>query len=65
MLSPLACDIDTFRSFVTSEGFTKLYDLPADENENILANNTALMLFGFRIHCQAVYWDAESIICPV
>ncbi len=50
-------DIDTFRSFVTSEGFTELYDLPAEENEKILADDTALMLFGFRFLKQVLFGE--------
>jgi hypothetical protein len=57
MLTSLACDIDTFRSFVTSEGFTKLYDLPADETEKFLADDTALMLFGFRFLRQVLFGE--------
>jgi uncharacterized protein len=33
---------------VTSEGFAELYDLPAEESKKILADDSALMLFGFR-----------------
>ena len=50
-------DLDTFRSFVTSEGFTELYDLPADETNKILADNTALMLFGFRFLRQVLFGE--------
>jgi uncharacterized protein len=42
-------DIDTFRSFVSSEGFTSLYELTAEETEKFLTDDTALMLFGFRV----------------
>ena len=50
-------DIDTFRSFVSSEGFTSLYDLTADETEKILADDTALMLFGFRFLRQVLFGE--------
>jgi uncharacterized protein len=50
-------DIDTFRSFVTSEGFTGLYDLPPDESSQILAGETALMLFGFRFLKQVLFGE--------
>lgn len=50
-------DLDTFRNFVTSEGFTELYDLPADEAKEILADDTALMLFGFRFLRQVLFGE--------
>ena len=50
-------DIDTFRSFVSSEGFTSLYDLPADETGKMLADDTALMLFGFRFLMQVLFGE--------
>jgi uncharacterized protein len=50
-------NIDTFRSFVTSEGFTELYNLPAEETEKILADDTALMLFGFRFLRQVLFGE--------
>lgn len=50
-------DLDTFRSFVTGEGFTELYDLPADETNKILADDTALMLFGFRFLRQVLFGE--------
>ena len=52
-------DIDTFRSFVTSEGITGLYDLPAEEAEKILAKDTALMLFGFRFLRQVLFGESS------
>ncbi len=50
-------DLDTFRSFVTSEGFNELYGLPADETKEILADDTALMLFGFRFLRQVLFGE--------
>ena len=50
-------DIDTFRSFATSEGFTGLYDLPEAETRKILADDTALMLFGFRFLRQVLFGE--------
>ena len=50
-------DLDTFRSFVTSEGFTELYDLPAEETNKILADDTELMLFGFRFLRQVLFGE--------
>ena len=46
-----------FTSFVISAGFTGLYDLPADETEKILADDTALMLFGFRFLRQVLFGE--------
>lgn len=50
-------DLDTFRGFVTSEGFTELYDLPAEETSRILADDTALMQFGFRFLRQVLFGE--------
>ena len=50
-------DLDTFRSFMTSDGFNELYDLPADETKEILADDTALMLFGFRFLRQVLFGE--------
>jgi len=50
-------DLDTFRSFVTSEGFNELYDLPAEETNKMLADDTALMLFGFRFLRQVLFGE--------
>jgi uncharacterized protein len=50
-------DIDTFRSFVTSDGFTELYDLSADETKTIFADDTSLMLFGFRFLRQVLFGE--------
>ena len=52
-------DIDTFRNFVCSEGFTTLYDLPAAENQKILSDDTELMLFGFRFLRQVLFGEAS------
>ncbi|MDH4285917.1 MAG: YkgJ family cysteine cluster protein [Gallionella sp.] len=50
-------DLDTFRSFVASEGFTGLYDLSAEETHKITADDTALMLFGFRFLRQVLFGE--------
>ena len=50
-------DLDTFRSFVTSVGFTELYDLPAEETKKVIADDTALMLFGFRFLKQVLFGE--------
>jgi hypothetical protein len=55
----MACyDIDRFRAFVASDGFGELFDLPADEMQKILADDTALMLFGFRFLRQTLFGEA-------
>jgi uncharacterized protein len=48
-------DLDTFRSFVSSTSFTEPHDMPAEEAGQILADNTALMLFGFRFLKQVLF----------
>lgn len=54
----MACyDIDRFSAFVASEGFSELYDLPAEEMQNILSDDTELMLFGFRFLKQVLYGE--------
>jgi hypothetical protein len=57
----LACyDIDRFRQFVASEGFSDLYDLPDEELKRILCDDTELLQFGFRFLGQVLFGD-ESI----
>ena len=53
-------DVDRFRKFVASSGFTEIYDLPAAELVEILADDVALMLFGFRFLRQVLFGE-ESI----
>jgi Fe-S-cluster containining protein len=55
-------DLDTFRSFVTSEGFNELYELPAEESQNILGDETQLMLFGFRFLRQVLFGENSITI---
>ncbi|HEU0282491.1 MAG TPA: YkgJ family cysteine cluster protein [Gallionella sp.] len=57
-LSFMVCyDLDTFRNFVTSAGFSELYDLPTKETNKILADDTALMLFVFRFLRQVLFGE--------
>lgn len=42
---------------MTSEGFTKLYELPADETNKIVADDTTLMQFGFRFLRQVLFGE--------
>jgi len=50
-------DLDRFSTFVASEGFSELYDLPAEEMQKILSDDTELMLFGFRFLKQVLYGE--------
>ena len=50
-------DTDRFREFVVSEGFTELYDLPADEMKKLLTDDTELMLFGFKFLKQVLFGE--------
>jgi len=61
----MACyDIDRFRAFVASDGFAGLFDIPADEMQKILADDTALMLFGFRFLRQTLFGETTIPIRP-
>ena len=53
-------DIDRFSQFVASEGFSDVYDLPAQELLDILCDDMALMQFGFRFLRQVLFGE-ESI----
>jgi len=54
----LACyDVDRFREFVASEGFSNLFDLPAQELHDILVDDIALMQFGFRLLRQTLFGE--------
>jgi Fe-S-cluster containining protein len=50
-------DLDRFRSFVTSTGFTELYALPEAEYNTMLADETTLMQFGFRFLKQVLFGE--------
>jgi Fe-S-cluster containining protein len=50
-------DLDRFRAFVASEGFGAIYDLPKAELDAVLANDTMLMLFGFRFLRQVLFGE--------
>jgi hypothetical protein len=54
----MACyDVDRFREFVASDGFAELFGLPAGEMEKVLADDTELMLFGFRFLSQTLFGE--------
>ncbi|MDH4284213.1 MAG: YkgJ family cysteine cluster protein [Gallionellaceae bacterium] len=50
-------DLDRFASFVASDGFGGLYDIPEEEMHKILCDETELMLFGFRFLRQALFGE--------
>ena len=50
-------DVDQFRSFVASEGFSDVYDIPDDEKLKILTDDKELMLFGFRFLRQVLFGE--------
>lgn len=50
-------DLDRFASFVASDGFSSLYDLPEEEMRKILSDETELMLFGFRFLRQVLFGE--------
>ncbi len=55
-------DVDRFRGFVASDGFSDVYDLPAAELVEIVADDVKLMLFGFRFLRQVLF--GEMSIAP-
>jgi Fe-S-cluster containining protein len=52
-------DIDRFRSFVASDGFAELYELPDDELRTILEDDLQLLQFGFRFLRQVLFGEAS------
>lgn len=50
-------DVDRFRAFVASDGFSEIYDLPAEELRTILEDDVATMLFGFRFLRQVLFGE--------
>jgi Fe-S-cluster containining protein len=50
-------DIDRFRSFVASEAFSTIYDLPPDELRNTLVDDVNLLQFGFRFLRQVLFGE--------
>ena len=51
-------DIDRFRSFVASDGFAEIYDLPDDGLRTILEDDMHLLQFGFRFLRQVLFGEA-------
>jgi hypothetical protein len=60
-------DIDRFRSFVASDSFSDIYELPADELHAMLLDDVTLLQFGFRFLRQVLFGEmtipmrAESV----
>ena len=52
-------DVDRFRAFVASESFNDVYDIPAAEREAILADDVALLQFGFRFLRQVLFGETS------
>ena len=50
-------DIDQFRTFVASEGFGEVYEIPDEEKLKILSDDKTLMLFGFRFLLQVLFGE--------
>jgi uncharacterized protein len=54
----MACyDIDTFRDFVSSDAFNRMFQLGADEREMVLNDDVELMLFAFRFLKQVLFGE--------
>jgi len=59
----MACyEVDRFRGFIASDGFTELFDIPADEMRKILLDDAELMLFGFRFLRQTLFGEVTIAI---
>lgn len=50
-------DIDRFRSFVASDSFASIYDLPDDELHELLLDDVRLLQFGFRFLRQVLFGE--------
>jgi hypothetical protein len=50
-------DLDRFRTFVASDDFNALFDVPDDEMAAMLENDVPLMLFGFRFLHQVLFGE--------
>ncbi len=50
-------DIDRFRSFVASDSFSGIYDLPGDELHAMLLDDVELLQFGFRFLRQVLFGE--------
>jgi uncharacterized protein len=52
-------DVDRFRAFVASDGFSDIYDLPAEELKGLLEDDVRLLLFGFRFLRQVLFGETS------
>ena len=60
-----ACyDVDTFRGFVDSEGFGKLFKLSDDEKAMLMADDVELMQFAFRFLKQVLFGEQSIELDP-
>ncbi len=50
-------DVDTFRDFVASEAFGKLFKLPEEEKAMLMADDVELMQFAFRFLKQVLFGE--------
>ncbi len=50
-------DIDRFRSFVASDSFSTIYELPPDELRELLVDDVGLLQFGFRFLRQVLFGE--------
>lgn len=50
-------DIDRFRSFVASDSFASIYDIPAEELRETLLDDGLLLQFGFRFLRQVLFGE--------
>ena len=53
-------DIDRFRSFVASDSFSGIYELPADELHAMLLDDVTLLQFGFRFLRQVLFGEMTT-----
>jgi uncharacterized protein len=53
-------DLDRFRRFVASDGFSAIHDMQAEEMQDLLCDDEALLQFGFRFLRQVLFGE-ESI----
>lgn len=57
-------DMDSFRAFVQSEGFQRLFDLPEDELNGLLEDEVRLLHFGYRFLRQALFGEMTIPLRP-
>ncbi len=50
-------DVDRFRSFVASDSFSEIFELPPDELRAVLEDDISLMQFGFRFLRQVLFGE--------